>query len=325
MFMAILVSSTIKAQTLPPLGFDYNALEPFIDAKTMEIHYTKHHQGYVNNLNKAIEGTGLEKLTIENILKNVSKYSEIVRNNAGGHYNHSLFWTILTPKKSTEPSQHFIKAVNEQFGGLENLKKQLMDEASKRFGSGWAWLSVDNNNKLFVSSTANQDNPLMDIVEKQGVPILGIDVWEQAYYLNYQNKRSDYLKAFWNILNWEEVSKRYENIVPKEKFDEWPELKEFHKVMSQTFHPSEEGNLEPIKTRSAEMVAKADSLQKSKIPSEFNKKEVKDAVNKLAIDSKKLHELILAKGTDKVIIKALSDLHDVFHRIVGLCSNEEHH
>ncbi len=321
------VSQNGKAQTphtIPLLGYDYNSLEPYIDAKTMEIHYTKHHQGYVNNLNKAIEGTELENLAVEDIIKNVSKYSEIVRNNAGGHYNHSLFWTILTPKKS-EPSNRLIKAINEQFGSLENLKTKLMEEATKRFGSGWAWLSVDSNKKLFVSSTANQDNPLMDNSEKQGVPILGIDVWEHAYYLNYQNKRGDYLNAFWNVLNWEEVSKRYENIVPKGKFDDWPELKEFHKVMAQTFHPSEEGNLEPIKTRSAEMVAKADTLAKSKIPTEFDNKNVRAAVKKLADDSKKLHELVIANGKDEAILKSLSDLHDVFHRIIGLCSNEEHH
>ncbi len=322
------ISQNAKAQTthsLPALGYEFNALEPSIDAQTMEIHYTKHHQGYVNNLNKAIQGTELAALSLEDLLKNVSKYPVAVRNNAGGHYNHTLFWSILTPKKATEPSQRLMKAINEQFGGLDSLKLLLSDAASKRFGSGWAWLSVNSQNKLVITSTANQDNPLMDVTDKQGVPILGIDVWEHAYYLKYQNKRGDYLSAIWSVINWEEVSKRYENLVPKGKFDDWSELKEFHKVMSQTFHPSEEGNLTPIKTRSAELMEKAEILNNAKIPAEFDTKEVKAAVKKLAADSKKLHKRIQNKAKDADITKDLNDLHDVFHQIIGLCSNEAAH
>jgi superoxide dismutase len=328
LFLFITLQNKVVAQAkfvLPPLTYSYNALEPIIDAQTMEIHYSKHHQAYVNNLNKALENEKIntQNLTLEDLMKNISNYSAAIRNNGGGHYNHSLFWTILTPKKNTQPSKRLLDAIVNQFGSLDSLKKLINKEALNRFGSGWAWLSVDNNRKLFVSSTTNQDNPLMDIVEKRGTPILGIDVWEHAYYLKYQNKRNDYLTAIWDVINWEEVSKRYELIVPKGRFDDWPEIKNFHQIMSQTFHPSEEGNLNPIKNRIDEMVLKADELAKSTIPSEFNTKEVKKAIQLLVTDSKKLQKLIKNKGSDESIKKLLGKLHDEFHTIIGLCQNEE--
>jgi Fe-Mn family superoxide dismutase len=204
---------TINAQSkfeLPQLGYAYDALEPVIDAQTMQIHHSKHHQAYVNNLNKALEGTRAENLSLEEIIKNISNYSIAVRNNAGGHYNHSLFWTILTPDKNTQPSERLLQAINQQFGSVDSLKILLNNAASNQFGSGWSWLSLDKNYILFISSTSNQDNPLMDLAEKPGRPILGIDVWEHAYYLKYQNKRADYLSAIWDVINWDEVSKRYE-------------------------------------------------------------------------------------------------------------------
>lgn len=222
LILVTLIYGNINAQSdktmsmfkLPKLSYNYNELEPFIDAQTMKIHHSKHHQGYVNKLNKAVSGTPLAQLTLQEILKNVSEYSSAVRNNAGGHYNHSMFWRILSPAKNTKPSNDLLEAINRDFGSLENLKAQLNEAASKRFGSGWAWLSVDSNNKLFVSSTPNQDNPIMDIAEKKGIPILGIDVWEHAYYLKYQNKRGDYLSAIWNVINWNEVSSLYDALVP---------------------------------------------------------------------------------------------------------------
>lgn len=209
----LITTLTANAQSafqLPQLEYPYDALETNIDEQTMRIHHTKHHQGYVNNLNKAIENTPAENLTLEAMLKSISKYSTAIRNNAGGHYNHSLFWTILTPKENTQPSARLVQAINQEFGSLDNLKLTLNNAAATRFGSGWAWLSVDENNRLFVSSTPNQDNPIMDISEKQGKPILGIDVWEHAYYLQYQNSRGGYLAAIWDVINWEEVSKRFE-------------------------------------------------------------------------------------------------------------------
>jgi superoxide dismutase len=285
LFFLLLGISASAQFTQKPLPYAYNALEPFIDAQTMEIHYSKHHAAYVKNLNTAIVGTEAEKMSLKEILANVSKFSPAVRNNAGGHFNHELFWSILTPEKNTKPSAELEKAINDTFGSLDALKEKLNAAAATRFGSGWAWLSIDKDKKLFVSSTQNQDNPLMDVTENKGTPILGIDVWEHAYYLKYQNKRADYLTAIWNVINWNEISNNYK-AVTKGKFDDWQELKDFHKVMSQTFHPSEEGNLQPIKTRSKEMVEKANLLAKSTIPVEFNKKEVVATVQKLAIDSK---------------------------------------
>lgn len=198
-----------------PLPYAYNALEGSVDAQTMEIHYSKHAAAYVANLNKAIAGTPQEKQTLFQILSGVSKLTPGVRNNAGGHYNHELFWTVLTPVKNTQPSEKLAKAITETFGSMDAFKEKISKAGADRFGSGWAWLSVDKSGKLFVSSTANQDNPLMDVVEEKGTPILGIDVWEHAYYLKYQNKRADYLTAIWNVLNWKEVSRRYDEAVSK--------------------------------------------------------------------------------------------------------------
>lgn len=196
------------AHKLPDLKYAFNALEPHIDAMTMEIHHDKHHAAYVTNLNKAIEGTDAENLSLEDLMANISKYPMAVRNNGGGHYNHTLFWEILGPNGGA-PSGKLADAINDAFGSLDSLKEQMNNAGATRFGSGWAWLIVQNG-KLAVCSTPNQDNPLMDIAEVKGTPILGIDVWEHAYYLKYQNKRPDYLGAIWNVINWEEVAKRYE-------------------------------------------------------------------------------------------------------------------
>lgn len=190
------------------LPYDFNALEPHIDAQTMEVHYTKHHAGYTTKFNKAIEDEGLLEMEVEDILANASKYSTSIRNNGGGYYNHELFWSVLTPNK-TELSEELLAAVNESFGSLDEAKSKLSEAAATRFGSGWAWLIVTNNGQLAITSTPNQDNPLMDVVDERGTPIFGIDVWEHAYYLKYQNKRGDYLSAIWNVVNWEEISRRY--------------------------------------------------------------------------------------------------------------------
>ena len=196
------------AFTLPALPYAFNALEPHIDARTMEIHHGKHHNAYVTNLNNAIAGSDAEKLSIEEICKNVSKYPVAVRNNGGGHYNHSLFWIVLAPNAGGKPSGAIAEAINGAFGSFDEFKTKFSAAAAGRFGSGWAWLIVDNNKKLQITSTPNQDNPLMDVAESKGTPILGLDVWEHAYYLNYQNRRPDYINAFWNVVNWNEVAKR---------------------------------------------------------------------------------------------------------------------
>ncbi len=197
------------AFTLPKLPYDFNALEPHIDARTMEIHHGKHHNGYVTKLNDAVAGTDAEKQSVEDLCKNISKHSIAIRNNGGGHYNHSLFWTVMSPKGGGNPSGKLAEAINSAFGSVDEMKKKFSDAAATRFGSGWAWLIKDASGKLAVTSTPNQDNPLMDIAEVKGTPILGLDVWEHAYYLNYQNRRPDYISAFWNVVNWDEVAKRF--------------------------------------------------------------------------------------------------------------------
>ncbi|MEZ5014598.1 MAG: superoxide dismutase [Chitinophagales bacterium] len=194
---------------LPALGYAFDALEPHIDARTMEIHHDKHHAAYTNNLNNAIKGTEWENKTIEEILANVSKISPAVRNNGGGFYNHNLFWEIMGPNAGGAPSGDLMAAIDSNLGGWEKFKEDFSAAAATRFGSGWAWLIVSPDKKLVVSSTPNQDNTLMDIAEVKGTPILGIDVWEHAYYLNYQNRRPDYVAAFWNVINWNKVAEKF--------------------------------------------------------------------------------------------------------------------
>jgi Fe-Mn family superoxide dismutase len=194
---------------LPQLPYAYDALEPYIDARTMEIHHSKHHNGYTTNLNAAIAGTDLEGKTIENILLNLDMNNAAVRNNGGGFYNHSLFWTVMSPNGGGLPTGELASAINDAFGTFEDFKAAFAKAAATRFGSGWAWLCVNKNGKLEVCSSANQDNPLMTGIGCEGTPILGLDVWEHAYYLNYQNRRPDYIEAFFNVVNWTEVVRRF--------------------------------------------------------------------------------------------------------------------
>lgn len=200
-----------------PLDYMYNALEPAIDALTMEIHYTKHAAGYTKNLADALaaENVNYQSVSLDNLLGMVSKYSAKMRNNAGGHYNHELFWKTMTPNKGTQPSKIFMAAITSDLTSLESLRVQLSDAAKNRFGSGWAWLYLDGSGKLKIGSTPNQDNPLMDLCEIKGTPILGLDVWEHAYYLKYQNRRADYVQAFWDLINWDYVSSRFETSLVK--------------------------------------------------------------------------------------------------------------
>ena len=195
---------------LPKLPYAFDALEPNIDAKTMEIHHGKHHQGYTNNLNDAIKGTDMEGKTIENILINLDMDNKAVRNNGGGYYNHSLFWEVMSPKGGGKPSGDLAKAIDSAFGNFDAFQEKFSTAAKTQFGSGWAWLCVHKGGKVEVCSTPNQDNPLMPGIGCGGTPILGLDVWEHAYYLNYQNRRPDYVSSFFNVINWEEVSARFE-------------------------------------------------------------------------------------------------------------------
>src|SRR6476469_3275799 len=204
------------AFTLPALPYAHDALEPHIDTQTMQIHHGKHHQAYVDNLNKAIAGTPNENKSLEELVKAAGSISPAVRNNGGGHWNHSFFWEILAPNGGGQPSCKLAEAINAAFGSLEALQEKVNTAGTTRFGSGWAWLIVKDG-KLEVSSTPNQDNPLMDVAEVKGKPILGVDVWEHAYYLKYQNRRAEYLAAFWNVINWTKVAERFEVAMPRRK------------------------------------------------------------------------------------------------------------
>ena len=203
--------NVFKGHVFPELGYAYGALEPYIDALTMEIHYSRHHKAYFDNFMKAAEGTEMLTTPLSEIFKKMSGYPVAVRNNGGGFYNHNLFWEVMTPTQ-TEISSELKATIEKDLGSFDEFRKQFGTAARSQFGSGWAWLSVDSDGKLFVSSTPNQDNPLMDVAEKQGTPILGLDVWEHAYYLKYQNLRGDYVDNFWNLVNWKAVEDRYKMI-----------------------------------------------------------------------------------------------------------------
>lgn len=207
--LANILNVTTMSHTLPNLPYAYNALEPYIDAQTMEIHHTKHHQAYVTNLNNAVAGTEAEGKSLLELVKNIDKYSVAVRNNGGGHWNHSFFWELLSPNAVKSPSGELLEKIEKKWGSLDKFKEEFGKAALSRFGSGWAWLCLEKDGSLEICSTANQDNPLMPGVGCEGVPLLGLDVWEHAYYLKYQNRRADYVNSFWSVLDWNAVEKNY--------------------------------------------------------------------------------------------------------------------
>ncbi len=198
---------------LAPLPYSHDALEPYIDKTTMEIHHGKHHQAYVTNLNNAIAGTDMENIDLMDLFKNMSKHPAAVRNNGGGHWNHTFFWEIMSPNGGGQPTGKLLAAIENRFGSFDKFKEEFAKAGATRFGSGWAWLIVDANGELQVTSTPNQDNPFMDVADVKGVPVLGVDVWEHAYYLKYQNRRVEYLENFWSVVNWKEVERRYNEVV----------------------------------------------------------------------------------------------------------------
>lgn len=322
--------SNAQVYTLPSLPFALDAFEPFIDAQTMEIHHGKHHAAYVNNLNKAISGTSMEKVSMNDLLMYASFRSATVRNNAGGHYNHTLFWEILAPTGAQKPiSEALQTAITNQFKSLDSLKTLMNAAAASRFGSGWAWLMLSPDGKLAVVSTANQDNPIMDVSKDRGIPLIGIDVWEHAYYLKYQNKRGDYLGAIWNLINWGVVSEKYtaalnDPLLKELEKDNWLALKDFHKVMAQTFHPAEERNFEPLLTRSGELYAKAILLKNATPPASANNPKVQDALSRLEKQCLDIHTLVQkpAKNEaakDALLFEKITKAHDIFHEVEGLC------
>jgi superoxide dismutase len=321
----------LQAQTysLPELKYQYADYEPNVDALTMQIHHSKHHKAYVDNLNKAIAGTKMETTSLNDLMLYASFRPDAVRNNAGGHYNHTLFWEILAPKEkqTTTINADFEAAVKTQFGSLDSLKKLINQAGATRFGSGWAWLIVTPDKKLMVTSTGNQDNPIMDVAKDRGIPVLGIDVWEHAYYLKYQNKRADYLAGIWNLVDWGIVAEKYASALKDpllsviEK-DSWPALKEFHKVMSQTFHPAETGDLKPLRARSSEFLAKALLLKNSTPPVSLNKPAIQAAMEKLVKESAGIHKAVQKNAKDEALKKLITQAHDTFHVIQGLCKEE---
>ncbi|MCC7443686.1 MAG: superoxide dismutase [Saprospiraceae bacterium] len=330
--LIVIFGGSVTAQpfSLPKLNYSYDALEPYIDAQTMEIHYSKHHQGYLNNLNKAVANTNFADWTIEELMLNAEKRSPAVRNNAGGFYNHALFWEILSPNAQKTPKGQLADEINRTFTSLDSLKRLMNNQAATRFGSGWVWLYVNTDKKLAVCSSPNQDNPIMDVMKgNRGIPVLGIDVWEHAYYLKYQNKRGDYLNAIWNVVDWDTVNKKYEAAL-KDPFlkviekNTWEALKNFHAVMAQTFHPMEDGDFNPIRQRSSEMLDKAKLLSTSPAPNSFKTVQITNAIKELVDGAQSLDKLVKKKAKNDKIEASLTKLHDVFHKIQGLCSNEDH-
>lgn len=212
---AAAVAGSVEKHKFPELGYAYNALEPYIDAQTMELHYDKHHRGYYGKFMAAIKGTDMETIPMHHIFANISQHSESVRNNGGGYYNHRLFWDNMSPDGG-DPSARLSDALVKNFGSFDEFKKEFGNAAKSHFGSGWAWLYLDADKNLKITSTPNQDNPLMDVLDERGIPLLTLDVWEHAYYLKYQNKRGDYVDNFWNVVNWKTVNKRWEMAIKGE-------------------------------------------------------------------------------------------------------------
>lgn len=330
LFAGLLFNLALFAQApyeLPKLKYGYDAFQDKIDKETMQIHYEKHHAGYVTNLNKALEDKKYANLPLEMILLSATNLDNSIRNNAGGHYNHSLFWNILTPEKNTVSSEKLTHAIIENFGSHENMISKLNQAAATRFGSGWAWLIVTPDLKLAITSSANQDNPIMNIDGPRGLPIIGIDVWEHAYYLKYQNKRADYLTSVTDLINWKEVSTLYENALSNPLLKDiekssWKELVEFHKTMSLTFHSAEKGNFNPIKSQHAQLNEKATQLKTGNIPSSFNNEIVKNTIDQLIVETTKLSKITAKKkANETTILKQLNIVHDVFHQLQGACDH----
>jgi superoxide dismutase len=330
--LAFLLSINGFAQvyTLPDLPYDFAAYEPAVDAQTMQIHHDKHHAAYVSNLNKAITGTAMEKISMNDLLMYASFRSATVRNNAGGHFNHSLFWDILAPKESQRLiSKELQLAIETKFTSIDSLIASVNKAASTRFGSGWAWLMVTPNGQLAVVSTGNQDNPIMDVSSERGIPILGIDVWEHAYYLKYQNKRADYLNNIWSLINWGAVSDKYaaalnDPLLKEIEKDNWLAIKDFHKVMAQTFHPAEEKNFAPLLSRSGELYAKAILLKNSTPPVSANNAGIQDALTRLEKQCLDIHQLVQKPSKDQEkknaqLFEMMTKAHDIFHEVEGLC------
>ena len=313
---------------MPELKYAYDALEPYIDAKTMEIHYSKHHKGYLDNLNKTgaktISGAGSESL--EDLLLTADLKNAPLRNNGGGHYNHTLFWEILSPTPKKQAEGKLALAIKNQFVSQDSLVKLMNAEGLKRFGSGWVWLIVTPMKTLAVTTSANQDNPLMELDDmKRGIPVLGIDVWEHAYYLKHQNKRGEYLNTIWNVVDWAQVEKNYEKALSSPLFKKidrssWKVYREFNQLYSQLTLPAQSGDYALIKSKSAELLAKAEMLPKSNIPASFQNSDIKKVLNNLVSAVKDVHKSASKKPKDEVIKEKLTKLQEVYAELQNIVS-----
>ena len=313
---------------MPELKYAYDALEPHIDAKTMEIHYSKHHKGYLDNLNKTGAKTisGVASESLEDLLLTADINNAPLRNNGGGHYNHTLFWEILSPTPKKQADGKLALAIKNQFVSQDSLIKLMNAEGLKRFGSGWVWLIVTPMKTLAVTTSANQDNPLMELDDvKRGIPVLGIDVWEHAYYLKHQNKRGEYLNTIWNVVDWAQVEKNYEKSLTSpllKKIDKssWKLYKEFNQLYSQLTLPAQGGDYALIKSKSADLLAKSEMLQKSNIPASFQNTEIKKVLNNLVSAVKDVQKSATKKPKDEVIKEKLSKLQEVYSELQNIVS-----
>ena len=319
LFLSLLICNELLAQPfyLPTLKFNYSAYEPYIDAKTMEIHHSKHHQGYVNKLNKAIQGNKYEQMDLRSILLNASHLPDNVKNNSGGHYNHSLFWDILNPVKRNEtPSNELKIAIKNSFGSMDSLKMILGTAAAKQFGSGWAWLIVTPDKKLAVSSTSNQDNPIMDISSIRGIPIIGIDVWEHAYYLKYQNKRKDYLENIWSLLDWKIISNKYveacnDSFLDRIRDDSWKEMKSFHLSFLKTKDAIEKSTkISDLSLMSSNLYANSVILVDSQRPEKFNSNEISKILNSIKRYCESLDKCIKSEKSRKTLLSKIYNIQE---------------
>ena len=324
MLCVFFLSVSAQKYTLPKLNFAYEALAPYIDSATMYIHLNMHHKAYVDNLNKALAGTPDSNMRLEQILVTASKQNEIVRNNAGGHYNHSLFWEILSPNAAKDPSPELTLDINNTFKSLDSLKTLINQTAASRFGSGWVWLILTPDKKLKVTSSSNQDNPLMDKMNNiRGIPILGIDLWEHAYYLTYQNRRADYMKAIWNVIDWNAVSKKYNEaltspIMKYLKGENWVAFKNFHDAMTDISMNMQKGEIQPIRDKAANILKLARAMDTDPIPATYATEEVKKAIKEIIDDCTQLNEVVVKKGSDAALKEKLSTIREPFKVIMDL-------
>ena len=326
-----LFSMFSQVQVLPKLRTAYSDYDPLIDSTTMITHHSVFHKNYIDCLNKSLKGTKKMNEALNDILLNISYYkNKSIRYNAGGHYNHSLYWEILKPNSSNNISEALSNQIIKDFISLDLLKQEMKSAVKSQIGSGWVWLIISPKGKLMVTSTQNEDNPIMDVVKERGVPVIGIDNWEHAYYLKHKQNKEDYFNAIWKLIDWEIVSEKFIKAIGSDVFesiktDNWPELKVYKDIMSHTYHAAENGDLNALRSLSKEFMLYSIYLRNSKIPNEFKDDKTIKALIKLQKQSLEIHELCLNNESDKVLLKKMLEAHDTFHLIQGVCVHHDEH